>query len=173
MPTSHDRFESRILEIRGERVMLDRDLATLYGVSTTRLNEQVSRNRARFPVDFIYQLTRDELRGLISQNAISNKGRGGVRKLPWVFTEHGAIMAAMVVNSARAVDMSVFVVRAFVHIREQSIARGELASRLQAIERKLLRHDTSLQQIYREIRALHQAPASRPLRRIGFRPDDG
>ena len=109
----------QILVLRGQRVLLDVDLAALYGVASKRLNEQVKRNRARFPVDFVFQLTMNELRFLRSQFATLNRGRGRHRKYaPMAFTEHGAIMAATVLNSPRAVEMSVYVVRAFVKLRE-------------------------------------------------------
>src|SRR5947208_11730932 len=109
-----ERIESRILLVRGDKVLLDADLATLYGVQTRRLNEQVRRNLARFPADFMFQLTDAEFELLMSQFATSNPGRGGRRKRPLVFTEHGALMAATVLNSARAVEVSLYVVRAFV-----------------------------------------------------------
>jgi hypothetical protein len=110
-------IERKILLLRGEKVIIDADLAALYGVETRRLNEQVVRNLHRFPGDFMFRLTRQELRALISQSAISNGGRGGRTKCPYAFTEHGAIMAASVLNTPRAVEMSVFVVRAFVRLR--------------------------------------------------------
>jgi len=106
-----------IHEIRGERVILDSDLARIYGVSTTRLNEQVKRNRQRFPEDFAFRLNKEELANLMSQFAISSPQPGGRRRPPLVFTEHGAIMAANVLNSKEAARMSVFVVRAFVKLR--------------------------------------------------------
>jgi hypothetical protein len=109
----------RIVVLRGLKVLLDVDLARLYGVSTARLNEQIKRNKARFPSDFVFRLTNQELMALISQIATSKAGppgRGGTRKLPLAFTEHGAIMAASVLNTARAIETSVFIVRAFVHM---------------------------------------------------------
>ena len=108
-----EQVQARILTIRGQRVILDADLATLYGVTTSRLNEQVKRNIERFPADFAFRLSRQEFDGLMSQFATSNVGRGGRRKLPYTFTEHGAIMAASVLNSKQAVQISVFVVRSF------------------------------------------------------------
>lgn len=113
-----ERIEKAIYFIRGEKVMLDSDLAALYGVATARLNQQVNRNIERFPEDFMFQLTNEEFKGLMLQIATSKKGRGGRRKSPLVFTERGAIMAANILNSRRAVRMSVFVVRAFVKLRE-------------------------------------------------------
>ncbi|MBW1689638.1 MAG: ORF6N domain-containing protein [Deltaproteobacteria bacterium] len=120
---------SRIITIRGQKVILDADLAVLYGVETKTLNKAVSRNRARFPEDFAFRLTRDEFSGLRFQNGTSNQGRGGRRYPPYAFTEHGAIMAASVLHSRKAEEMSVFVVRAFVKMREQPIATRELARR--------------------------------------------
>src|SRR6267378_4565716 len=111
-------LESAIYLIRGQRVMLDSDLAVVYGVSTRQLNQQLKRNRNRFPEDFAFQLGHDEFRALMSQVVISKKGRGGRRKLAWVFTEHGAIMLASVLNSDMAVEASVRVVRAFIRMRE-------------------------------------------------------
>src|ERR1700736_6788242 len=122
--------ERAIYLIRGQRVMLDSDLAAVYGTSTMRLNEQFRRNRERFPKDFAFRLTAAEFRRLISQIAISKKGRGGRRKLPWVFTEHGAIMLASVLNSPIAVKASVRVVRAFVRLREMISANAQLAGKL-------------------------------------------
>jgi hypothetical protein len=110
-PIPIERIERAIYLVRGEKVMLDSDLAALYGVSTARLNQQVNRNIERFPEDFMFQLTNAEFKGLMLQIATSKTGRGGRRKLPLVFTEHGAIMAANVLNSERAGRMSVFVVR--------------------------------------------------------------
>jgi len=163
--------QSRIREIRGQRVILDRDLADVYGVSTKRLNEQVRRNSEKFPADFCFVLTRQELRALRSQFATSKIGRGGIRYLPAAFTEHGALMAAMVLNSPKAVEMSVFVVRAFVELRRQFSMRDEWARRLDQIERKLLRHDTALQEIYKEIKALRGLSENENRKSIGFRAD--
>jgi len=116
--------------------MLGVDLAELYGVLTWRLNEQVKRNQERFPIDFVFQLTTEENDALTSQIARSKTGRGGRRTLPYAFTEHGAIMAAMVLNSPRAVEMSVHVVRAFVRLREMIASNKELAKRLDELEKK-------------------------------------
>jgi hypothetical protein len=120
--------EGFIRLVRGQRVILDEDLARIYGVTTARLNQQVKRNIERFPADFVFQLTATELAGLMLQFATSNKGRGGRRKLPYAFTEHGAIMAANVLNSRTAVHMSVFVVRAFVNLQDWNTALGNTTS---------------------------------------------
>jgi hypothetical protein len=165
----------RILILRRERMLLDSDLAGLYGVSTRRLNEQVKRNRDRFPSDFVVQLTRDEWDALRSQNATLKQGRGRHRKyLPLAFTEHGAIMAATVLSSARALEMSIYVVRAFVKLRQVMSSNSVLATKLEALERSIatLDADTRRQfdEIYAAIRALTAQPkkASRP---IGFTAD--
>ncbi len=160
--------EDRILTVRGQRVMLDSDLAKLYGVSTSRFNEAVKRNRSRFPEDFAYPVTREEVAILISQNAISRSGYGGRRTLPWVFTEHGAVMAANVLNSPKAVRMSVFVVRAFMKMREQLLSRAELEARLTQIENVLLSHDDKIRDLYRSIRPLLLPPPDPPAKPIGF-----
>ncbi len=162
------KVEGLILFLRGQRVILDHELASLYGVPTHRFNEAVKRNRDRFPQDFLFQLTKVEFEALISQFAISKKGRGGVRKLPWAFTEHGAIMAATILNSPRAAQMSVFVVRAFVRMRERLMANQALEKRLAEIEKKLLLHDSSLRDLYDRIRPLLLPPPEKPKRRIGY-----
>jgi hypothetical protein len=126
----------RIRWLRGDKVLLDADLARIYGVTTARLNEQVKRNALRFPPDFAFRLTDHEFSNLISQIATSKSRRGGIRKIPLAFTEHGALMAASVLNSASAIQMSVYVVRAFVRLREALSAHKELARRLEDLERK-------------------------------------
>jgi len=155
--------ESRILVLRNHKVLLDTDLAELYGVSVKRLNEQVKRNQERFPSDFMFQLTAMEHEALRSQSA----GRGGRRYPPYAFTEHGAIMAATVLNSERAVEMSVFVVRAFVRLRELLATNRELAAKIDELERRLDTHDTSIQDLIEAIKELMvpQDPTGRP---IGF-----
>jgi hypothetical protein len=130
----HQPVEDLIHTLRGQRVILDTDLAQVYGVLTWRLNEQVKRNQERFPADFMFQLTDEENKSLTSQFAMSKKGRGGRRTLPYAFTEHGAIMAANVLNSPRAVQMSVFVVRAFVKMREMLGDNRHLAEKLAELE---------------------------------------
>ena len=161
------RVDSRILVLRGQRVILDSHLAELYGVTVKRLNEQIKRNGRRFPADFMLRLTRSELEFLRSQNATSNSGRGGRRYRPFAFTEHGAIMAATVLNSERATKMSIFVVRAFVRMREALAANQEILSKLSQIERRLENHDVDIQQLVEAIRRL-MAPPARSGRRIGF-----
>src|SRR5207237_6106601 len=126
-----------IREIRGQKVMLDADLARIYGIATFRFNEAIKRNRERFPEDFMFRLTAAEFAALTSQFAISKKGRGGRRTLPYAFTEHGAIMAANVLNSPHAVQMSVFVVRAFLKMRALLGDKSELAQKLASLETEL------------------------------------
>jgi hypothetical protein len=160
-----------ILILRGQRVLLDRELAILYGATTKRFNEQVRRNLDRFPTDFMFQINAEELSNLRSHFATSSFGHGGRRYAPYVFTEHGAIMAAMILNSPRAVEVSVFVVRAFVQLRELLSSTQELAQRLDELEtrimNKLATHDQAITGILRAIRELMnpQEPKRRP---IGF-----
>ena len=170
-----ERIENLILTIRGQRVMLDSDLAKIYGVSTMRLNEQLKRNRERFPKDFAFQLTQQEFANLISQIAISSL-HGGRRKLPWVFTEHGAIMLATVLNSPVAVEASVRVVRAFVYMREQLLKLGQISAadvmkKLAELEGRVGEHDEAIKLVFTALRQMLEpaAPAEEaPKREIGF-----
>ncbi len=123
--------EPTIRIIRDQKVILDADLARIYGVTTARLNQQVNRNMAKFPADFMFRLSKEEFDRLMLQIATSKKGRGGRRKLPYAFTEHGAVMAANVLNSERAIAMSVYVVRAFIRLREVFATSSELAKKLE------------------------------------------
>jgi len=161
-------IETRILTIRGQKVMLDADLAELYGVETRRLNEQVRRNSERFPEDFMFQLTAGEFANLKSQFATSSWG--GRRKLPYVFTEHGAIMAASVLNTARAIEISVHVVRAFVHLRELVSGHKELSQKLNQLERKVGAHDRAIAELINAIRELMTPAEPKKKRPIGFAP---
>ena len=158
----------RILMVRGQRVLMDSDLAQLYEVDTKRFNQQIKRNIARFPPDFMFELTREEFNGLRSHFVTSN--RGGRRYLPKVFTEHGAIMAASVLNSDRAVEMSVYVVRAFVQLRELLGSHKALADKLAELEQRVTQQDGALTEVIAAIRALmaQPKPANRP---IGFTVD--
>jgi hypothetical protein len=160
-------IDLRILILRHQRVILDTALAELYNVPVKRLNEQTKRNRKKFPADFMFQLTLRENRSLRSQFATSNMGRGGRRSLPYAFTEHGAIMAATVLNSEQAVEMSVFVVRAFVRLREVLAANKELAARMEELEEQLGTHDGAIQGILQVIKRLMNPP-SRRRSKIGF-----
>jgi len=134
--------------------MLDRDLAELYGVTTTRLNEQVRRNHRRFPNDFMFQLTKEEFDNLKSHFATSSSGWGGRRKLPLAFTEHGAIMAASVLNTQYAIGASIFVVCAFIRLRQMLASHKELARKLMELEQHLKGHDQQIQAIFEAIRQL-------------------
>ena len=158
----------RILVVRGQRVLMDSDLAELYGVETRILNQAIKRNLDRFPVDFMFQLDQEEFTNLKSQIVISSWG--GRRALPLVFTEHGAIMAASVLNSPRAIEMSVYVVRAFVQLRAVLVDHKALADKLAALERRVSGHDNSLAEVIGALRALmaQPRPAQRP---IGFTAD--
>lgn len=173
-----ERIAQAIVVMRGQKVLLDEDLAVLYGVETRRINEQVRRNAERFPADFMFQLSREEYAALISQFATSKPGRGGRRKLPLAFTEHGAIMAATVLNSPRTVEVSIYVVRAFVRLREALSSNQELAAKRDALEQKTellsLQHKTfagstraQLKQVFEAIRQL-MTPPDPPRRPIGF-----
>ena len=159
--------------IRGRRVILDSDLAELYRVSVKRLNEQVKRNAERFPEDFIFQLTADEFKFLRSQLATSSTPHGGRRYLPYAFTEHGAIMAANMLKSRRAIEMSIFVVRAFVRLREMLAKSNQVTDKLNELERRLQTHDVAIQEIVAAIRRLMQ-PLPKSTKQIGFqaRPAD-
>jgi phage regulator Rha-like protein len=159
--------KSRILILRRQRVILDSDLAELYGVSVKRLNEQVRRNRERFPADFMFRLTAKEDQILRSQIATSSQKHGGRRYPPYAFTEHGAIMAATVLNSKRAIEMSVFVVRAFVRMREMLLKNRQLAAKINELDRRLETHDTAIQDLIDAIKEL-MAPEESSRRKIGF-----
>jgi len=165
-------IERKILVIRGEKVMLDADLAGLYGVETKRLNEQVRRNIERFPDDFMFQLTDEEFNCLRSQFATSNKpaGRGGRRHLPNAFTEHGTIMAASVLNTPLAVAVSVQVVRAFVKLREMISTHKDLAKKLEDLEQK---YDSQFKMVFDAIRQLMTPPEPKKKRAIGFGREEG
>jgi hypothetical protein len=160
-------IEGMILTARGRKVILDADLATIYGVPTRRLNEQVKRNADRFPTDFAFQLTAEEWVNLKSQFATSS--HGGRRKLPWAFTEHGAIMAATVLNSPQAVSMSVYVVRAFIQMREQLAANSAILKRLAEIDKTLLHHDHALKVIWQKLQPLLQPLPAPEKKKIGFK----
>jgi hypothetical protein len=159
--------ESRILLLRHQRVILDTDIADLYGVPVKVLNQQVKRNRERFPADFVFRLTAQEDEVLRSQFVTSKPGRGGRRYAPYAFTEHGAIMAATVLNSERAVQMSVFVVRAFVRLREMLATNRKLAGKIDELENRLDTHDSTIQDLIEAIKELMK-PEDPPRKSIGF-----
>jgi len=165
-------IESLIRTVRAQQVILAGDLAELYGVETRGLNQAVKRNVERFPEDFMFQLTSDEAvehRHSRSQSVILKRGQN-LKYLPYAFTEHGAIMAATVLNSREAVTMSVYVVRAFVQMREQIVANAQILKRLAEIDQSLLQHDKALQVIWQKLQPLLQPPPTPPKRRIGFHP---
>ena len=161
------KVDSKILVLRDQRVIMDVDLAALYGVPVKRLNEQIKRNSKRFPSDFLFRLSPVEYGNLRSQIVTSSLGHGGRRYLPHAFTEHGAIMAATVLNSKRAIEMSIFVVRAFVRMREALAANQQIVAKLSEIERRLEGHDFEIQELVDAIREL-MAPLPANNRRIGF-----
>jgi hypothetical protein len=166
-----ERIERCIHAVRGQKVMLDTDLARLYGVEVKRLNEQVRRNAERFPPEFMFQLTPAELARLRSQIATS-KGRGGRRYLPHAFTEHGAVMLATVLNSPTAVAMSIQVVKTFVLMRRMVGVASHLTRKIAALERKMIEHDQRFAVVFEAIRQLMEEEAAAPPKgRIGFHRD--
>jgi hypothetical protein len=166
------KVDSKIFVLRGQRVILDADLAELYRVQVRHLNQQVKRNAKRFPLAFRFQLSAHELKILRSQNVISSEGHGGTRYRPYAFTEHGAIMAATVLNSERAIEMSVFVVLAFVRMRRAIAANRQVLAKLAEVERRLETHDADIQDLMDAIRELINPPDP-PRRRIGFEAPSG
>jgi hypothetical protein len=167
-----ERIDRYIYTVRGQRVMLDTDLARLYGVEVRRLNEQVNRNADRFPPEFMFQLTPEEFARLRSQFATLKSGRGQHRKyLPHVFTEHGAVMLATVLNSPTAVAMSIQVVKAFILVRRMIGVASHLARKLDALERKMVEHDKHFAVAFAAIRQLMEEKiAEPPKERVGFHP---
>jgi hypothetical protein len=161
--------ERRIYLIRGQKVMPDADLSELYQVPTSRLNEAVKRNLSRFPEDFMFQLSGDEVESLISQIAISKKGRGGRRTLPYAFTEHGVAMLSSVSNSERAVQMNILIIRAFIKMRDLLATHKDLAGRMEKLEATQKHHGSAIAVVVDEIKKLKSAPASTSRRRIGFK----
>lgn len=161
-------ISQKIFIMRGVKVMLDADLAELYGVETKRLNEQVKRNSARFPQDFMFQLNLPEFENLKSQIATSNEGRGGRRNSPYVFTEHGVAMLSAVLNSERAIEMSVFIVRAFIRLREILASNKELANKVEEIEREQKTQNKHINAIYRILDKLISEPPTKPKDKIGY-----
>jgi hypothetical protein len=157
-------IESCILALRGEKVLLDADLAQIYGVPTKALNRAVKRNIDRFPEDFLFQLTGDET----MRCQIGAASKRNLRYRPYAFTEHGALMAANILNSRRAVEMSVYVIRAFVRMRRELTANETVARRLAEIEKTLLKHDGALRDLYEKIRPLLLPPPEPKRREVGF-----
>jgi hypothetical protein len=164
------RIEESIFLVRGQKIILDADLAVLYGVETKTLVRAVKRNRERFPPDFMFQLSKPEFHNLRCQSGTSRQW-GGRRYAPYAFTEHGAIMAASVLNSERAVKASIFVVRAFVKLREMLAAHKELAMKLAELESRVQGHDEQIVALVETIRQLMEPPPQPPRKRIGFLSD--
>ncbi len=169
VPLSIGEIAQRIQLIRGQRVVLDTDLAAFYGETTKRFNQQVNRNLARFPEDFMFQLTEEEFAALRLQFATLKPGRGQHRKyLPYAFTEHGAIMAATLLNSPRATELSVYVVRAFVELRGMLTSNRELAGKVHSLERKVSVHERNIAELVDSMAQLLATPPTPPRRSIGF-----
>src|ERR1700733_9116591 len=162
-------IERRILFVRGHKVMLDSHLAELYQVPTKRLNEAVKRNMARFPEDFMFQLTTEETDSLRSQFATSNEGRGGRRYLPFVFTEQGVAMLSTVLNSERAIAVNIAIMRTFVRLRQILATHKELAERLAAMEKE---YDKRFKVVFDILKQLTEPPPNPPKRAIGFIPSE-
>jgi ORF6N domain len=163
------RIENAILLIRGQKVLLDRDLAALYGVSTGNLNRAVKRNMERFPGDFMFQMTIEEAKNLRCQSGISSSGYGGRRYLPFAFTEQGVAMLSSVLRSRQAIQVNVAIMRAFVRLREMLSLHKELARKLSELEQKIEGHDTAIQSLFEAIRQLmspEEAEKTKP--EIGF-----
>lgn len=160
-------IEKKILLIRGQKVMLDSDLAAIYGVTTFNLNKAVKRNIDRFPDDFMFQLQPEEQKNLIFQNGISKRGHGGRRHLPYAFTEQGVAMLSSVLRSPRAVKVNIEIMRAFVRIRQWLASNAELAHKLAELEKK---YDTQFKIVFDVIRELMQPPKPAK-KRIGFHTD--
>src|SRR6266571_317888 len=159
-------IEQKILLIQGHKVMLDSDLAELYGVEAKRLNEQVKRNIARFPSDFMFQLTEDDYLALRSQIATLKPGRGGHRKyLPYAFTEQGVAMLSSVLNSERAIEVNILIMRSFVKLREMISTHKDLAKKLESLEKK---YDSQFKMVFDAIRQLMAPPETKKKRAIGF-----
>ena len=163
---STERIEKKIYLIRNQKVMIDRDLAEIYGVTTKRLNQQVKRNKGRFPLDFMFQLTSAEKEEVVT-NCNHLKNLKYSPNLPYAFTEHGAVMLATVLNSSRAVEISIFVVRAFIKLREILSTHKELAQKLKELELKIDSHDRHIQTIFEVINQL-LTPPEKPKKKIGF-----
>lgn len=167
-------IESRILTLREQKVILDADLAELYGVETKVFNQAVKRNEERFPEDFRFQLTGGEATEVMRSRSqiVTLKQGQNIKYLPWAFTEHGALMAANILRSERAVEMSVFVIRAFVRAREQLAANAAILKRLAEIDKTLLEHDSALRAIWTKLQPLLAPPPEPSRKRIkGFSPD--
>lgn len=169
MPDLPTAIQNQILVMREHAVILDSDLANLYGVETKALNRAVSRNKNRFPTDFAFRLSKEEWGSLRCQSGTSKEGRGGRRYPPRVFTEHGALMASTVLRSEAAAKMGIFIIRAFVKAREELGSNQEIFKRLAEIDKNLLSHDSALRDLYQKIIPLLSPPPDPAKRQIGFR----
>jgi len=165
-----ERIESKILLIRGRKVMLDRELAELYGVQTRDLNKAVNRNLDRFPDDFMFQLNDDEFENLMFHFGTSSWG--GTRKMPRVFTEHGILMLSSILRSKRAIYVNIAIMRVFVKLKEMIITHKDLMLKLSELERKIERHDEDICTIFEAIRQLMDPPPQKPRRVKGFKEYD-
>jgi len=168
-----ERIESKIYIIRGQKVMIDRDLAELYMVQTRDLNKAVARNLDRFPEDFMFQLTRDEFENLKFQFGTSSLtagkvGWGGVRKLPKVFTEQGVAMLSSVLKSKRAIHINILIMRAFVKLRQLLSTHKELARKIEELEKKYSKHEVEITTVFKLLKRLMEPVVERPVKRIGF-----
>ena len=161
---------SKIYVIRGQKVMLDRDLANLYGVETKALKQAVRRNMTRFPPDFMFEMTTDELQNWRSQNVTSNSDKRGLRYAPFCFTEQGVAMLSSVLNSETAIQVNIQIVRIFTHMREMVLGHKDILLHLEKLERKLSGHDNDIRRIFNYLKQLLTTPST-PRRRIGFKPD--
>lgn len=167
---------TRIIELRGKKVMLDRDLAKLYGVKIKRLNEQVKRNRKRFPDDFMFQVIKEEINSLRSQNVTLNsrsqfatlKQGQNIKYLPYVFTEQGVAMLSSVLNSEKAIQVNILIMRAFTKLREILLTHKELAVKIEALEKKYAEHDQTIKAIFEAIKQLLEPPLVKEKKIIGF-----
>lgn len=175
LPITDEAVISKIYFIRGKKIMLDRDLAIMYGVETRRLNEQVRRNKLRFPEDFMFQLTQKELENWMSQIATSNKEKMGLRKMPYAFTEQGVAMLSSVLNSKTAIEVNIQIIRIFTRIREVLLTHKDVLIKLEQLEKKLIlqeetskKHENEIQIIFKALKELLNPPAQ-PRKQIGFK----
>ncbi|MEM9081217.1 MAG: ORF6N domain-containing protein [Verrucomicrobiota bacterium] len=168
MPDELSLIADRIIEIRGLPVLLDSDLAHLYGTTTMAFNQAVTRNEDRFPPDFMFRIERKDFMTLISQNVISKSGRGGRQKLPRVFTEHGCLMASMLLKSDEAVAMSLWVIRAFIEMRRKLSEQEHILRKIAEIDQTLLTHDSTLRDLYEKLFPLLEPKPVPAKREIGF-----
>lgn len=162
---------NKIYFIRGQNVMIDRDLAELYGVETRRLKEQVNRNISRFPSHFMFELTKEENENLRSQNATFKQGAFS-KYLPYAFTEHGVLMLSNVLKSGRAIEMSIKIIDVFVRLREMLLTHKDILLKLEQIEKKVTGHDDDIQLIFEYVKQLLTPPPQKPRTRVGFRRKD-